>query len=140
MGTTRTVLPDGKPAGQSVVKDHGPGRANQRTLSGIVVNMSSRDHVPIDRCGAELEPGEAGVALLRTADGRALFVPSSVSKLRGVQAELVVDIQDQAARVHEAQADLDRLIAEARDEGVSWVAVGFSVGMTAQGARQRWGG
>lgn len=89
----------------------------------------------IDRCG--VDPGE-GVTIMRTASGRALMVPASVSRLRGDQADVVVALQDQAAAVHDAQLRLDALVDEAREMGVSWGAIGFSVGLSPQGARQRW--
>ena len=94
------------------------------------------DHDPVERFAGD--PGE-DVALLKTAAGRALMLPASVARLTGAALEIVVELQDQAAGVHQAQVRLDELVEEAREEGVSWGAIGFSVGLSAQGARQRWG-
>ena len=102
----------------------------------MMTKRSGSDHDPIDRFAED--PGE-DVAMIRTASGRALMLPASVSRLRGEQLELVVQLQDQAAAVHEAQLALDQLVESARESGVSWGAIGFSVGLSQQGARQRWG-
>jgi hypothetical protein len=45
-----------------------------------------------------------------------------------------------AASRDRAQRRLDDCVADARGDGVSWVAVGGLVGMTGEGARKRYGG
>lgn len=82
---------------------------------------------------------EKGLEIRRLPSGRAVLVPLALRRLKGEQYEVVSDIQHAAVAVHEAQASLSDLVGEARDLGVSWNAIGWSVGTSAQAARKRWG-
>ena len=99
---------------------------------------SDRDDFEPVTLGRDDLAGE-GVAVIRTGDGRALLMPRSMARLRGEQSEIVAEVQRAALAVHEAQAALDELVQVAREVGVAWPAIGWSVGVTAEGARQRWG-
>lgn len=37
-----------------------------------------------------------------------------------------------------AQTDVDRLVHEARDAGATWIEIGLALGISPQGARQRY--
>jgi hypothetical protein len=84
------------------------------------------------------DPGE-DVAMLRTADGHAILLPLSLTKLHGEQLQAVADLQSKAVAVRRAQTQLRELVLENRDLGVSWAAIGWSVGTSGEAARQRWG-
>ena len=61
-------------------------------------------------------------------------VPSGVRFERECVARLV-ELNAEYAR---ARAALDECVREARDAGLSWNAIAGAVGLTRQGARQRW--
>ena len=88
----------------------------------------------------DLADGEPLAVVVRQ-QGRlaAAILPASVSKLSGDQLEVVSDLQHLAADIADRQMQLGRLVDEARDLGVSWVAIGWSVGTTGEAARQRFG-
>jgi hypothetical protein len=80
-----------------------------------------------------------GVTVVRSANGGAYFLPRSITRLTG-EAEVTVHALQEAA-THRAQIDedIEQLVSEARELGVSWAAIGWSVGTTGEAARQRWG-
>ena len=80
-----------------------------------------------------------GVIVRRTPGGRAVLVPRSLRNLRGDAEECMAEVQKAVGVIHEAQQDLDQLVTEARDLGVSWGGIGWCVGTSEQAARQRWG-
>lgn len=51
----------------------------------------------------------------------------------------VYELSHAADGVAEANATLKRAIEQARQDRLSWDLIGPAVGMTRQGARQRWG-
>jgi hypothetical protein len=95
--------------------------------------------VALGRPGGEgTDPEPFGVALLRSAEGEAYVLPRSVGRLRGEAADVVVDLQRQARTIDELERRVDHLVEHARELGLSWAVVGWSVGITAEGARRRW--
>lgn len=83
------------------------------------------------------EFGDEDVAIVRGRTAAA-FIPASIANLGEEQAEIVGQIQHVALAIADHQDQLERLVIEARELGVSWSAIGWSVGTTPQAARQRW--
>lgn len=82
-----------------------------------------------------------GVEVRRGAGGRPYFVPQfpkALGKLDAVQQEVVSDLQGAVARVQQAQQDLEDLIVTARDAGVSWRLIGWTLGLSGEAVQQRW--
>jgi len=74
-------------------------------------------------------------------DGRAaaFFAPRAYKRLTDEGQQVLASLQRIAAQIHEMQAHLDEHVLDARDLGASWDLIGWSVGTTGEGARQRWG-
>jgi hypothetical protein len=51
-----------------------------------------------------------------------------------------VEIRDLVQELDDVRGRLDAAVALARAEGRSWHRIALEVGMTAEGARRRWGG
>lgn len=49
-------------------------------------------------------------------------------------------IRELVQELNELRGQLDQAVAAARAEGKSWHRIGLEAGMTAEGARRRWGG
>lgn len=78
--------------------------------------------------------GQLAAALGRLADQ--VFAPGWNTHLH--QAVPTARIWARLAAARADAADLDRLVAQARDRGASWAAIGAAVGISAQGAWDRW--
>jgi hypothetical protein len=52
---------------------------------------------------------------------------------------IAADLMSIANRIEELEADLSEMVWAGRDAGLSWEAIGFSVGTTGSAARKRWG-
>lgn len=75
------------------------------------------------------------------ARGHAFFSPvepGAVRRLTSGQRMVLADVQHHALEIEQLERHLDELVLEARSEGVSWAVIGWSVGLTSEGARQRW--
>jgi hypothetical protein len=83
------------------------------------------------------------VSLIVATDGEgnrhAVVLPRSISRLSEHQTFYVKALQRNAIQMEGLRQALDTLVDEARDEGVSWSAIGWSLGTTGEAARQRWG-
>jgi hypothetical protein len=79
-----------------------------------------------------------GVMVRRTGSGAALLVPRAVSGLTGDAADVVAELQTFVLHRYEVEEAITTMVAEAREYGVSWSVIGWSVGTTAEAARQRW--
>lgn len=83
------------------------------------------------------------VEVVRTPTGEAFFRPAirprAWNRLDPQGQSLVAGIQTIAAQIHEMQGHLEEHVTEAREQGVSWDLVGWSVGTSGNAARQRWG-
>lgn len=103
------------------------------------------DHHPVtDRLGIGSAHGERGsiggdVAFIRLDGGGMLMLPTAVRRLDDEGLDLVAHLQSVVARISEDQYHLDGLVAAAREGGLSWAVIGWSVGTTGEAARQRWG-
>ena len=85
---------------------------------------------------------EETVTLVRGAGGGAAFFapPTAAWKRLGtLQREALADLQNHVESMRQMQLHLDDLVEELREGGVSWSLIGFSTGLTSEGARQRWG-
>ncbi len=86
--------------------------------------------------GADADP--FGVLLIKSNEGRAFVLPRSVGRLRGQAEEVVAALQEQAMARDDVERRIDHLVEHARELGVAWSVVGWSVGLTGEGARRRW--
>jgi hypothetical protein len=95
------------------------------------------DYEPFDMGGRTEYDGE-DIALTKDEFGRASIVPRSLLKLPpDVRAEMA-RVQRIASKISELQEELGQVVAEMREEGVSWAAIGWCVGTTGDAARKRW--
>jgi hypothetical protein len=101
--------------------------------------MSDEDLDPVDVGNDDESEVSDGVAVMRTRLGRGVLLPRSLQGLSGDAAEAVADLQSCALEIHEKQRALEVFVHEARGYGVSWAGIGWSVGTSAEAARQRWG-
>jgi len=85
------------------------------------------------------EAATEGVTVVRSESGRVAFVPRSVERLEGEALELTIEAQEVVLSIREGQERLDLLVEAMREVGVSWAAIGWCVGVSPQGAQQRWG-
>ncbi len=82
------------------------------------------------------------VSLVVGGGGVSLFLPmppAAAYKLSGPVAVRLSDLQEAVMKRRALLAEVDRLVEELREEGVSWNLIGWSVGTTSEAARQRWG-
>ena len=116
------------------------------------VTLTGRERVGVSAGAAYAGPGCAcgwrGPALEvpdvpRSKLGAALgalasrvFAPAWNTHLH--QAVPTARIRVRLAAARDDSADLDLLVEQARERGASWAAVGAAVGMSAQGAWDRW--
>lgn len=101
--------------------------------------MVTRDRYEPIELGAR---DEGAVALRVAGDGAAFFSPrppAGVTRLSEHQRSDLADLQEHALMLEGMQRHLDELVAAARDSGVSWSLIGWSLGLTPEGARKRWG-
>lgn len=75
---------------------------------------------------------------IRRLHGRAVVLPRSLSRLRGDALEAICELQQHVLKIRELEGGLLARVADARESGASWHAVGWSVGTTGEAARQRW--
>jgi hypothetical protein len=81
-------------------------------------------------------PGDKVIA--RVQEGELYYVPESW-KLTDAQEVEVRMAQHIWAKITTERKNLDRLVPLMRESGLSWSRVGWCFGLTAEGARQRWG-
>jgi hypothetical protein len=106
--------------------------------SGKPDELGSDLHVGSD---ADAPPDDDGmVAVVRSNGGRAYFLPRFVERIRGDDAQAcIADLQRSVMRIQAERRQLDGLVQEAREvHGLSWNVIGWSTGMAAQSARERW--
>lgn len=95
----------------------------------------------LDPVGVGLAHGDqdGDVNVYRGTNGRVILAPAAYRRLKGDALASVQDVQEAAAAISEWQQALEESVAAAREEGVSWDLIGWSVGTTGNAARQRWG-
>jgi len=88
------------------------------------------------------EDQPAGVEVARAAGGKAFFQPVEHRAARGLsgpkQAALA-DLQEHARALAGMRDHLRELVDDCREQGISWSLIGWSLGITAEGARQAYG-
>jgi hypothetical protein len=72
-------------------------------------------------------------------NGQFALIPESIRRLEPRSQEYMADLQHLVMDRIKIANQIDALVDESRSAGVSWVAIGWSVGTTAEAARQRWG-
>jgi hypothetical protein len=90
--------------------------------------------------GESTEDDPVAVTIIRGSDGKpqALFLPRSISRLTPDGKQAIADLQSVVAQLQKLQLLLDAAVAEAREAGASWEAIGWSVGTTGNAAMRRW--
>lgn len=68
-----------------------------------------------------------------------VVLPRSIAKLPEESIAVLKSVQRNVLQTQALTQQLDYLVDQARDEGISWAAIGWSVGTTGEAARQRWG-
>jgi hypothetical protein len=110
--------------------------------------MTSRKRVAPEDQGPTREEGpglteQGAVQIVMSSNGEAFFRPAirprSWDRLGEEGVSLVSGLQRIAAQIHEMQGHLEEHVLDAREVGVSWDLIGWSVGTTGDAARQRWG-
>lgn len=89
--------------------------------------------------GTDLGEVADGVEIRRGDDGGPYLAPRSVRGLRGEAAVRVGELQRLAFDRQRVEDAIGELVDQLRTLGVSWSAIGWSVGTTGEAARQRWG-
>ena len=65
--------------------------------------------------------------------------PRAVEHLDRAALEGLQALRKQGEIIDQAQSERGRIVATLREQGVSWASIGWAQGMTAEGARKRWG-
>ena len=116
-----------------------PGFGDRTRRQGYSEGMARRaresDLDPV-HVGNEEHDDEA-VAVMR-GQLHAAFVPVSIGRLDDDQVSLLGALQHIVLEIADRHDQLERLVAEARGEGISWSAIGWSIGTTGEGARKRY--
>lgn len=105
------------------------------TTKRVKRDFEGWDDVPMG--GPEDDGGP--VAIVRTAEGKAVVVPGTVTRLRGEALWAFGRVELAALKRAEAQLEIEAGVHAARAQGVSWAALGWAVGTTGEAARKRWG-
>ena len=103
--------------------------------------VTSKRRPDFDPAVGAVDPGEdVRVYVSGVEDGhrQAVALPASIRRLTGERLEIVGEMQQIAREAEYLRGRLDELVPEARELGVSWAAIGFSVGLTGEAARLRW--
>jgi len=79
-----------------------------------------------------------GVEVRRTADGGGYVLPRSIARLSGPAEVVVQHLQHLAVSRQQLEDAIAEAVLEGRELGVSWNAIGWSVGTTGDAARKRW--
>ncbi len=89
------------------------------------------------------EATEEGVEIVRLTEGvrgpQAVMIPTSMRRKLDDEGMLLVgDIQHAVRQITKLQNFLDTAVDDARAQGMSWATIGWTVGLTAEGARKKW--
>ena len=79
---------------------------------------------------------------MQASDEKVVLTVGEKNRLRGQQAlrgsAVLQNIQSLKKNAEAAQKELDDAVGKAREEGYSWVAIGAGLGVSPQGARQKY--
>jgi hypothetical protein len=87
---------------------------------------------------AEIDGGSVQLVMPRDGSG-VFFAPPGFDRMTARQKRVVRRICTTVAARRELAQEIEAMVPEARAEGSSWGVIGWCTGMTAEGARQRWG-
>jgi hypothetical protein len=79
-----------------------------------------------------------GVEFREVAGGGGYVLPRSIARLTGHAEVVVQHLQHLAITRQELEDAIAEAVLEGRQLGVSWNAIGWSVGTTGDAARKRW--
>lgn len=79
-----------------------------------------------------------GVAIAKSSSGQAYFMPVRLRNAPPETRALIAAAQGQVRAMMKARLELDRTVAQLREADVSWGSIGWTVGLTPDGARKRW--
>jgi hypothetical protein len=85
------------------------------------------------------DPGGDGSVSVLFRDGAAVMLPTAMRSLSGPALEVVEDLQATVRRIAEDQERVDVLVGAGRSLGLSWGSLGWCMGISAAGVRQRFG-
>lgn len=83
--------------------------------------------------------GDEERVMLRTPEGRPAVLPKSASRLSGAALEGYAALMGLGVKVAQLEDSIGESVHELRSLGVSWNLIGVAVGLTGEGARQRYG-
>lgn len=113
----------------------GRNRGRQEPPSGV-------GGLPVADVTDSVGPGDY-IALLRSAEGAAFVRPArepvALGRLSRVQRGLVDALEHHGNSIALMQDHMRALVDEARDAGISWNVIGWSLGLTGEGARRAYG-
>lgn len=81
---------------------------------------------------------EGGMSVVKTPSGQATLLPNAARRLSGDALETYADLMKIALEVQAREDRMAQLADELRGYGVSWGLIGTAVGLTGEGARQRY--
>jgi hypothetical protein len=93
---------------------------------------------PMNIGNADLQEDDQ-VGVYKTEAGPVIMPVSMRRKLGESELLLVTDMQHEVMAIQSAQRRIDQLVIDGRERGLSWAAIGWSTGLTAEGARLKWG-
>lgn len=105
--------------------------------------MYTNDPFDAMSIGSDILKNDDVVVVARARSGEPnnmhILIPLSMKKQLSEEARsIVADMQSAVIQIQRLQAQIDNSVMDARDAGMSWAAIGWSVGLTAEGARKKW--
>lgn len=89
---------------------------------------------------AELAPDDEGVSIVLGHGQFATLEPASFKRLDRHRLAAARELMQLVGRRRHLAMEIEDLVLEMREHGVSWGVIGWCVGTTSEAARQRWGG
>ena len=78
-------------------------------------------------------------AMIVSPSGRSAIVPQSLRRLDGDALDFFAWLQQKSVQADVLEREIEASIPSARQHGLSWSAIGAALGVTGEGARQRYG-
>lgn len=102
--------------------------------------MSNKKHVQPRGSERPLVGEDDAPVAIVLRDGRAVMEPLSVRKMSMTDRVILGHVQDVVRQQMDLDDVVDDHVEELRARGHSWATIGWAVGITAEAARQHWGG
>lgn len=93
------------------------------------------DELSVPGNAEQVEP----VTVTLSHDGIAAMRPQSWDRLAPEQRQALGDVMLLAGQRRQLAAEIGEIVQHLKHHGVPWSAIAWSTGMTAEGARRRWG-